>query len=125
MLSVHGEALGTLRDALGAPLLGEDVYREFGGDLPFLLKVLSIHTALSIQVHPDKAQAAALHAARPDLYKDPNHKPELAVALTRFEGTQERQGWGGVRAGLGFGERRAGVGCGQGWGAMRAGLGVG
>ena len=26
-----------------------------------------------------------LHAARPDLYRDPNHKPEMAVALTQFE----------------------------------------
>lgn len=26
-----------------------------------------------------------MHKARPDLYKDPNHKPELAVALTPFE----------------------------------------
>lgn len=28
--------------------------------------------------------AEALHRDRPDLYKDPNHKPELAIALTPF-----------------------------------------
>ncbi|KAJ3376143.1 Mannose-6-phosphate isomerase [Allomyces arbusculus] len=54
-------------------------------DLPFLFKVLSVGTALSIQAHPDKPRARALHAAHPDVYKDPNHKPEMAIALTHFE----------------------------------------
>ncbi|CAM9673949.1 unnamed protein product, partial [Phaeothamnion confervicola] len=56
------------------------------GDLPFLFKVLSINKALSIQAHPDKATAGRIYAARPDLYKDDNHKPEMAVALSSFEG---------------------------------------
>ena len=55
------------------------------GDIPFLLKVLSVNIALSIQAHPDLALAGELHAARPDLYKDANHKPEMAVALGTFE----------------------------------------
>ena len=50
--------------------------------LPFLLKVLSIHKALSIQAHPDRDLASRLHRERPDIYKDPNHKPEIAIALT-------------------------------------------
>ena len=54
-------------------------------ELPFLFKVLSVRTALSIQAHPDKAVAGRLHANRPDLYKDDNHKPEMALAVTRFE----------------------------------------
>ncbi len=41
--------------------------------------------ALSIQAHPNKAHAEELHAASPHIYKDPNHKPEIAVALTDFE----------------------------------------
>lgn len=53
--------------------------------LPYLLKVLSIAKALSVQAHPDKSLAARLHASRPDMYKDANHKPELACALTPFE----------------------------------------
>lgn len=52
--------------------------------LPFLFKVLSIKKALSVQVHPNKLEAEQLHASRPDLYKDDNHKPELAIALTPF-----------------------------------------
>ena len=53
--------------------------------LPYLLKVLSVGKALSIQAHPNAALAAQLHASRPDLYKDGNHKPEMAVALTPFD----------------------------------------
>ncbi|XP_070498848.1 mannose-6-phosphate isomerase [Chironomus tepperi] len=52
--------------------------------LPFLLKVLSIRKALSIQVHPNKEEAERLHRLFPDVYKDPNHKPEIAIALTPF-----------------------------------------
>lgn len=54
--------------------------------LPFLLKVLSVDTALSIQAHPNKQHAEELHANFPDVYKDPNHKPEMCIALTKFEG---------------------------------------
>ena len=53
--------------------------------LPYLFKILSVRTALSIQAHPDKALARKLHGARPDLYKDDNHKPEMAVAISAFE----------------------------------------
>mmetsp|Transcript_28349 Transcript_28349/g.43460 ORF Transcript_28349/g.43460 Transcript_28349/m.43460 type:complete len:548 (-) Transcript_28349:145-1788(-) len=51
-------------------------------DLTFLFKVLSINKVLSIQAHPDKHLAAQLHTDFPKNYKDPNHKPEMAVALT-------------------------------------------
>lgn len=30
--------------------------------------------------------AERLHAERPDVYKDDNHKPEMAVTLSDFEG---------------------------------------
>jgi len=59
--------------------------RERDGSLPFLFKILSVRTALSIQAHPDRALAAQLHHAKPDKYKDDNHKPEMAVAITPFE----------------------------------------
>jgi mannose-6-phosphate isomerase len=51
-------------------------------DLSFLLKILSVRTVLSIQAHPDKALAEKLHAERPHIYKDPNHKPEMAISLS-------------------------------------------
>lgn len=41
--------------------------------------------ALSIQAHPDKKLAETLHKLRPSVYKDDNHKPEMALAITKFE----------------------------------------
>jgi len=52
--------------------------------LPYLFKILSVNMALSIQAHPNKLLAQELYRTRPDLYKDPNHKPEMAIALTPF-----------------------------------------
>mmetsp|Transcript_43168 Transcript_43168/g.92077 ORF Transcript_43168/g.92077 Transcript_43168/m.92077 type:complete len:553 (-) Transcript_43168:39-1697(-) len=73
-----GEMLMNAPGVLGPKLAGD-------ARLPFLLKVLSIQKALSIQAHPDRDLAARLHRDRPDAYKDPNHKPEIAIALTDFE----------------------------------------
>jgi len=74
-------------------ILGADIDR-FGNHLPFLFKVLSAMSPLSIQAHPDKAQAEAgfldensrsvpLDAFDRN-YKDDNHKPEIICALTPF-----------------------------------------
>ncbi|OMJ08636.1 Mannose-6-phosphate isomerase [Smittium culicis] len=65
--------------------LGDKVAQKYNNDLPFLFKILSINTALSIQAHPNKKLAEQLHAERPTVYKDPNHKPEMSIALTDFE----------------------------------------
>ncbi|KYQ94168.1 mannose-6-phosphate isomerase [Tieghemostelium lacteum] len=65
-------------------ILGKEIVERFGGDFPFLFKVLSIRTALSIQSHPDSELAKQLHAKFPEIYKDPYHKPEIAIALTPF-----------------------------------------
>jgi mannose-6-phosphate isomerase len=54
-------------------------------DLPFLFKILSVETALSIQAHPNKEHAKILHKLNPKEYPDDNHKPEMAIALTKFE----------------------------------------
>lgn len=50
-------------------LISRDLAQRFGRKLPFLLKVLSIQKALSIQAHPNKKLAEELHA------KDPEHYP--------------------------------------------------
>lgn len=84
----EGQLLLEYLDADRGVRLGAQVVARFGAesaDLPFLFKVLSVAKALSIQAHPDKALASKLHADRPDVYKDANHKPEMALALTRFE----------------------------------------
>lgn len=74
-------------------ILGKDADR-FDLRLPFLFKILSAESPLSIQAHPDKAQAeagfldensrsVALDAFNRN-YKDNNHKPEIICALTPF-----------------------------------------
>ncbi|KAL5005524.1 hypothetical protein ScPMuIL_018980 [Solemya velum] len=65
--------------------LGKEVLSYFKGSLPYLFKVLSVGTSLSIQAHPNKVHAEKLHREQPELYKDPNHKPEMAIALTPFK----------------------------------------
>ena len=95
-VTLAGESvkLSNLIDANPVAMLGEATQARFGS-LPFLFKVLCAEQALSIQVHPSKAQAEAgfarEEAAGIDIkasnrnYKDPNHKPELVFALTRYQ----------------------------------------
>jgi mannose-6-phosphate isomerase len=93
-----GVAWTTLDEVIGAAperALGAECAARFGGRLPFLLKVLSAGQALSIQVHPSRAQAQAGYAAENDRglppgdpgrnYVDDWPKPELLYALTPFE----------------------------------------
>ncbi|KAF9352280.1 Mannose-6-phosphate isomerase [Mortierella sp. NVP85] len=84
--TLHGSDV-TLESVLKANphLLTQYFYDEYHGHLPFLFKVLSINKALSIQAHPDKELAKKLYRERPAIYKDDNHKPEMAIALTEFE----------------------------------------
>ncbi|KAL4995094.1 mannose-6-phosphate isomerase [Aspergillus recurvatus] len=67
-------------------LMSPEVSERYGGKLPFLFKVLSIRKALSIQAHPNKKLAEALHTRDPQNYPDDNHKPEMTIAITPFEG---------------------------------------
>ncbi|KAL2916124.1 Mannose-6-phosphate isomerase [Polyrhizophydium stewartii] len=79
------ESGAALKDVLTPTNLSPELHSHYAGDLPFLFKVQSIRKALSIQAHPDKALAKRLFEKSPHLYKDPNHKPEMALALTPFE----------------------------------------
>ncbi|RMZ90928.1 hypothetical protein DV736_g1828, partial [Chaetothyriales sp. CBS 134916] len=67
-------------------LMGHDITAKYKAKLPFLFKVLSINKALSIQAHPNKKLAEKLHAQDPKNYPDDNHKPEMTIAITPFEG---------------------------------------
>ncbi|KXZ54187.1 hypothetical protein GPECTOR_5g282 [Gonium pectorale] len=82
-LASTGESLQAHLDRY-PQLLGGYVQKHFG-QLPYLFKVLSVAKALSIQSHPDKELAEKLHRDHPKLYADPNHKPEMALALSDFE----------------------------------------
>ncbi|GGX61338.1 mannose-6-phosphate isomerase, class I [Streptomyces minutiscleroticus] len=83
-------------DAAPERELGAPAVARFGPRLPFLLKVLAAGAPLSLQVHPDLAQAGqgyedeerrGVPADAPHRnYKDANHKPELICALTEFDG---------------------------------------
>lgn len=83
-------------DADPARELGEAAVAKFGPRLPFLLKILAAGAPLSLQVHPDLAQAKEGYedeerrgipvGAGHRNYKDANHKPELICALTEFDG---------------------------------------
>lgn len=66
--------------------LAPSVVARYGNQLPFLFKILSINKALSIQAHPNKKLAEQLHARDPENYPDDNHKPEMTIAITPFEG---------------------------------------
>jgi mannose-6-phosphate isomerase len=80
-----GELLKDVLDKNREMLLGKKVIDQLGGQLPFLPKILSIAKALPLQIHPNKELAAQLHAKDPENFTDPNHKPEIAVALSKFE----------------------------------------
>lgn len=67
-------------------LMGSEISSKYQNKLPFLFKVLSIAKALSIQAHPNKKLAEKLHAKDSKNYPDDNHKPEMTIAVTPFEG---------------------------------------
>ncbi|MEV7736826.1 mannose-6-phosphate isomerase, class I [Streptomyces sp. NPDC088921] len=90
---------GTLVEVIAADPaqeLGAEAVAKFGPRLPFLLKILAAGAPLSLQVHPDLAQAKEGYDdeerrgipvdAGHRNYKDANHKPELICALTEFDG---------------------------------------
>ncbi|KAJ5936329.1 hypothetical protein N7454_005627 [Penicillium verhagenii] len=66
-------------------LVGASVCHRYGPDIPFLPKILSFAKALPLQIHPDKSLAEKLHKTNPEKFGDTNHKPEIAIALSRFE----------------------------------------
>lgn len=86
-----GTTLDVAIAATPEALLGGEVVARFGARLPYLLKVLAIGRALSVQLHPDSAQAASGYAreevegpavdAAERTYRDPYAKPEMLVAL--------------------------------------------
>ncbi|GAA3802586.1 mannose-6-phosphate isomerase, class I [Cellulomonas soli] len=96
VLTEHGNVpLDQLLVADPVRHLGSGVTQRFGEQLPYLLKLISAETPLSLQVHP-AAQRAREGFAREDAagiprsaphrsYRDANHKPELVYALTRFD----------------------------------------
>ena len=90
-------ATTTLTEVIAADpdaTLGPRIAERFSNQLPYLLKVLAAAQPLSLQAHPNAAQAQAGFdaderagiplTASNRRYQDPRHKPELIVALTPF-----------------------------------------
>lgn len=72
--------LGTHPDA--PTLSNNQNISSITGNLHYLFKLLSIAQPLSIQVHPNKAQAVELHSQNTSLYPDDNYKPEMCIAVS-------------------------------------------
>lgn len=61
--------------------------------VPFLFKILSIEKALPLQFHPDRVIAEELATKDPENFADPNHKPEIVVAIGEpIDGGSWREG---------------------------------
>lgn len=93
--TIDSQPLDKLIEASPVRFLGEQAVQRFGPRLPYLMKLLAAQQPLSVQAHPDAAQAdagflaeeaAGIAKASPERnYADPFHKPELLVALDDFE----------------------------------------
>ncbi|KAJ6088674.1 hypothetical protein N7486_009935 [Penicillium sp. IBT 16267x] len=83
-LLTTGELLGEyLRK--NPQLVGKSVLDRWGAEIPFLPKILSFSKALPLQIHPDMELAKKLHQKDPKKFGDNMHKPEIAIALSKFE----------------------------------------
>ncbi|CAL5408294.1 unnamed protein product [Camellia sinensis] len=88
IVSIDSDCVGLSLNSWIAKVPGvlcDKVIQKWGITFPFMFKVLSVSKALSIQAHPDKEFAGFLHKTLPDVFKDDNYKPEMALALTEFE----------------------------------------
>jgi mannose-6-phosphate isomerase len=93
--SIDSQPLDKLIEASPGQFLGDQAVQRFGPRLPYLMKLLAAQQPLSVQAHPDSAQAyagfmaeeaAGVPRGSPERsYADPFHKPELLVALDDFE----------------------------------------
>ncbi|UKJ62372.1 mannose-6-phosphate isomerase, class I [Cellulosimicrobium cellulans] len=94
--AASGTTLADLVRADPMSVLGQRVLDQYGPRLPFLLKVLAAERALSLQVHPlpHRAREGFNRENREGVardsplrsFHDDQHKPEMVVAVSRFEG---------------------------------------
>ncbi|ARU50727.1 mannose-6-phosphate isomerase, class I [Cellulosimicrobium cellulans] len=94
--AASGSTLADLVRADPVGVLGQRVLDQYGPRLPYLLKVLAAERALSLQVHPRPhlARAGFNRENREGVardsplrsFHDDQHKPEMVVAVSRFEG---------------------------------------
>jgi len=95
-IDFHGRrrSLIELIEEFPGEILGKATAKKYSNQLPFLFKVLAAAKPLSIQVHPNRAQAKEGFEREDQLgipldaenrnYRDRNHKPEVICALAPF-----------------------------------------
>ncbi|MDP2862143.1 MAG: mannose-6-phosphate isomerase, class I [Desulfobacterales bacterium] len=89
------ESLSGLIKKYPVEILGENCAKKYGGELPFLFKVIAASGPLSIQAHPNRTMAKKGFKRENRLgipldssgrnYRDNNHKPECLCAISGFE----------------------------------------
>jgi mannose-6-phosphate isomerase len=94
-LEPDGQSLRAFIAEAPRETLGPWVADQFGGRLPFMLKVIAAAQPLSLQVHPDDEQARAgfaresatgVDAGDPRrCFRDPYAKPEAVLTLSDFD----------------------------------------
>ena len=67
-LKINGVSLYDTIQKDSEAILGKNSVDRWGRNFPYLFKVLSANEALSIQLHPNKEEAEALHTADPEHY---------------------------------------------------------
>ena len=83
----EGEALALdmLIDQEAKRILGQRLVTKWGNTFPFMGKVISVGSPLSIQVHPRNKDARDLHHSFPEEFPDPLAKSEASIALREVE----------------------------------------
>lgn len=93
-ISAGGSTLPELIGSSPETFFTPEERKHWKDELPFLCKILDVQDMLSIQIHPDKQQAAdgfqreneanvSMFAAHRS-FRDANHKPEMMYALSEF-----------------------------------------
>jgi len=80
----NGDKLNEVILSNPKPLLGEEL-SKYLHSLPFLVKIVSIAKGQPLKIHPNKRLARILHKKNKTAFRQDQHTPELAIALTRFE----------------------------------------
>lgn len=81
-----GSTLAQLIERHGAAFVGQRNWERYGTEFPLLIKLVSAHNALSIQVHPDDAMAQELEGK-------PFGKTEMWYVVDAHEGSSLYSGF--------------------------------
>lgn len=80
---LRGKTLIDITTEYGSSLLGDEVYRHFGGAFPLLVKLIHSEQDLSVQVHPsnDFAQKLEQASGKCEMWYLLHHTPEAVIHM--------------------------------------------